>query len=62
MSTKPCLNCGKEVYQRYTSKYKPNHWLCIECKEKEKELSHIVMLQLEKEYFNGDYDISQVQQ
>jgi len=37
MSTKPCESCGKEVKQRYTSKYKPNHWLCFECKEEEKE-------------------------
>jgi len=36
MATKPCENCGKQVQQRYASKYIPDHWLCSECKEKEK--------------------------
>ena len=35
MSLKPCENCGKEVPQRYTSKYTPNHWLCQDCRDKE---------------------------
>ena len=37
MALKPCENCGKEVKQRYASKYQSEHWLCSECKETETE-------------------------
>jgi uncharacterized protein YbjQ (UPF0145 family) len=35
MALKPCQNCGKEVKQRYSSKYKDNFWLCEECRDTE---------------------------
>ncbi len=37
MSLKPCENCGKQIPQRYASKYKPNHWFCPECRDAEAE-------------------------
>ena len=50
MSTKSCESCGKEVNQRYASKYKQNHWLCKECKEEEKE--PLDLIELKKELSN----------
>lgn len=38
MATKQCMNCGKQVKQRYTSKYISNHWICSDCKENEVEI------------------------
>jgi len=31
MRKKECEECGKEVEQRYASKYWADHWLCKEC-------------------------------
>lgn len=47
MATKPCENCGKEVKQRYASKYETNRWLCFECKEEEIEPEYLISLKEE---------------
>ena len=41
MALKPCENCGEEVKQRYASKYITNLWLCSNCREVEKEPTHL---------------------
>lgn len=35
MANKPCEICGKLVSQRYASKYIPEQWICIECRDTE---------------------------
>jgi len=41
MSLKSCQNCGKEVKQRYASKYIADYWLCEECRDNETEPPHL---------------------
>lgn len=35
MSTKQCEKCGKQVNQRYASRFTPGKWICIECSSSE---------------------------
>jgi len=50
MALKPCDNCGKEVKQRYASRWRAEFWLCDECKLTEKEPPDVKELQ--KKYDN----------
>jgi len=50
MLTNPCQSCGKEVKQRYVSKYYENRWICSECRDDEKpDADDLETIQFEKE-------------